>query len=440
MEKKGYLKLAEKYCKFAKEKGASEVQIYIYDGKDFNCECREGNIEQLDQANTVSADIKVWVDKKSSNATLSVLNEGTMEEAILAAIERAKYSSADEFAGLPTSFGNKPNLDKLDLYCKDIENMPTADKIAYAKQIEAIALKDKRIKASGGATCSTSVATRTMANSNGFSGEYVGTYFSGGITLQSGDRDKFQEDGWYEAARRKVDIKSPKDLANKAIDRVVRLVGAKKINSQVVPVVFDPQVAGSLIGFLLSCLRGNAIYMKQSFLVDKLNTQIANSKLSIIDDPLLPHLVGTRPWDSEGVATKKTSIVENGVLKSYLLDTYSAKKLGMASTGHAGGVCNCYVQPGTHSLDEIVKTIDKGLYITKTIGQGTVPTSGDISKGAFGIWIENGKFTYPVDEITFTGNIGDMIKNIDMIGNDLAMLSSVNSPSLKINNVSISGK
>lgn len=440
MENRGYLKLAEKFCKFAKEKGASEVQIYIYAGKDFNCECREGNIEQLDQANTVAADIKVWVDKKSSNAIVSMLSDDVMEHAIIEAIERAKYSSADEFAGLPTSFGTRPNIDSLNIFSKEIENMPTADKIAYAKKMEAFALKDKRIKASGGAACSTSVATKILANSNGFSGEYTGTYFSGGITLQSGNRDKFQEDGWYETVRRKRDIKSPEQIANIAINRVVRLVGARKVKSQIVPVVFDSEIAGSLMAFLLSCLKGNAIYMQQSFLVDKLNKQVANSQLTLIDDPLMPNLVGTRPWDSEGVASKKTPIIENGVLKNYLLDTYSAKKLNMASTGHSGGISNCYVQPGKHSPEEIVKSVKNGLYLTKTIGQGTVPTSGDISKGAFGIWIEDGKFAYPVDEITFTGNLGEMLNNIDMIGNDLAMLSSVNSPTIKINNVSISGR
>lgn len=439
MEDKGYLKLAEKFCKYGKDKGASEIQISIYDGKDFSCECREGNIEQLEQANTSSANIKVIVNQQTATANTSDLSDNTLEDTILKAIERAKYSSKDEFAGLPTRFAAKPNVEDLDIYCKDIDNMEASEKINYAKKIEKVALSDKRIKNSGGSSCSTGVSYRILANSNGFSGQYQSTYFSAGVSLQAGTKDEFQEDYWYESTRKKQYIPAPEKIAQTAIERVTRLVGARKVKSQVVPIVFDPQMAGSLIGFLISCLYGSSIYMKQSFLVDKLGEQIAAPELNIYDNAHLPHLSGTRPWDSEGTIMENTPIIQKGVLKSYLLDTYSAKKLNMMSTGHASGISNCYVVPGTASQQEIIKSVGNGLFLTNTIGQGTVPTSGDISKGAFGLWIENGKLTYPVHEITFTGNLGEMLKNIEMIGNDLDMKSSISSPTLKINNVSISG-
>lgn len=439
MENKSYLNLAEKFCKFGKDKGASEIQISIYNGKDFSCECREGNIEKLEQANSSSASIKLIVDNKTATASTSDLSESTFEEAILNAIERAKYSSKDKFAGLPPTTGIKPDIKTLDIFCQDIEKMPTSDKVEYAKNMEKVVLRDTRIKNSGGASVSTSIASRILANSKGFSGEYKSTMFSGGVGVQAGSKDKFYEDYWYESTRKLQNILAPEKIADIAITRVIRLLGAKKIPTQVVPVVFDPQMSASLIGFLISCLYGSSIYMKQSFLVDKLGSQIANSNLSIIDDPTLPHLNGTRPWDSEGTIMKKTEIIKDGVLKTYLLDTYSAKKLDMKSTGHASGISNCYVAPGKVSQDDIIKSVDKGLFLTNTIGQGTVPTTGDISKGASGLWIENGKLTYPVDEITFTGKLSEMLQNIDMIGNDLTMKNSLSSPTLKINNISLSG-
>lgn len=439
MENTELLKLAEKFCKYGKDKGASQVQISIYDGKDFSCEVREGRIEKLEQAMSGSASIKVIVDKKTATAGTSDLKENTLEDTIIKAIERAKYSGSDEFAGLPLEYGNKADINTLDLYCKNLNTMPIDDKIEYAKKMEKKLISDKRIKSCTGAGVGTSISHKILANSNGFSGEYKSTLFSGSVSAQAGSGDNIQEGYWSESTRKKKYLVPPEKVADVAIERVTRLVGAQKVKTQTVPIVFDPQMSASLIGFLISCLYGSSIYMKQSFLVDKIGQQIANKNLSIYDNGTMPHLLGSRPWDAEGVSTGDTTIIKNGVLNTYLLDTYSAKKLNMKSTGHAGGVSNCYVEPGKSTPEEIIKSVKNGLYLTNTIGQGTVPTSGDISKGAFGLWIENGKLTYPVNEITFTGKLGDMLQNIEMIGNDLTFRGSISAPTIKINNLSISG-
>ena len=434
------LKLAEDLAKYGKQKGASEVQISIYDGKEFSCECREGNIEKLLESGSKSASVKVIVDKKVATASSSDLSKDTMEKVLTNAIERAKYSSADEFAGLPEKHAAKPNIDKLDLYDEKVIAMKPEDKIKFAKELEKIAMADKRIRNSGGSSYSTNMGTSILANSNGFSGQYSSTGVSAGVSLQAGDGDNMQEDYWYEGVHHLNKLPSTEFIAKKAIDRVTRMLNARKVETQVVPMVLDPQMTSALFGFLVQCLGGSSIYMKQSFLVDKLNTQIANSMLNVYDDPTIPGAPGTRPWDSEGVIMQKMPVIEKGILKNYLLDSYSARKLKMQSNGHASGISNFYIEKGQHSPEEIIKSVKKGLYLTRTIGQGTVPTSGDISKGAFGIWIENGELTYPVSEITFTGKLGEMLMNIEMIGNDLAMNRSLSAPTIKLKEISISGK
>lgn len=435
------LQFAENMVKFGKQKGAAEIQISIYDGNEFSCECREQTVEKLLQNGSKSASVKVIVDKKVAGASSSDLSESSMQQLIANAIERAKYSSADEYAGLPDDFGTKPDPEKMNLYFESVEKISPEDKIKFAMELEKIGMADKRIRTSGGSSFSTGIGISYLANSKGFSGAYRTSNVSAGLGLQAGEGDDFNEDYWYESSRSFDKLPNAEFIANKAIKRVTRLMGAKKVESQTVPLVLEPEMSSSIIfGFLLQCLSGSSIYMKQSFLVDKLNQKIASDLLTVIDDPTIISGPGSRPWDREGVAMKKTPLIENGILKTYLLDSYSGRKLGMKSTGHASGISNLYIQPGKHSPEEIIKTVKKGLYLTRTIGQGTVPTSGDISKGAFGIWIENGELTYPVSEITFTGNLAEMLNNIEMIGNDPLQNRSIAAPTLKIKEISISGK
>ena len=229
-------------------------------------------------------------------------------------------------------------------------------------------------------------------------------------------------------------------MQKKAIEQVTRLIGARKVNTQNVPVVFDPQMTAALLGFFRECITGSAIYMNASYLVGKLNTKIASDIVNIYDDPLIPGAIGSRPFDSEGVVSRKNTIIENGILKTYLTDTYSGKKLKMKSTSSASGTSNYYMAAGKTDPKDIIASVKNGLYLTGTIGQGTVPTTGDISKGAYGLWIENGKLSYPVAEITFSGNLITLLNNIEMVGNDLEFNSSTVGPTIKIKDITISGK
>ncbi len=217
-------------------------------------------------------------------------------------------------------------------------------------------------------------------------------------------------------------------------------MNSRKIPTQSVPLVLEPAMTARILGFLASCISGRMIYMNQSFLAGKINEEIAQKNLKIIDDGTMPGKFGSRRFDSEGVPTRYTPILENGILKNYLLDTYSAKKLNMKSNGHSGGTTNFYLEAGKHSPEDIIKSVDKGLLLVKTIGQGTMPSTGSISTGAYGIWIEKGELTYPVHEITINGNLGDILKNIEMIGNDLVFDRSTVGPTIKVNGISISGE
>jgi len=439
MKNNQLIDLSENLIKFAKSKGAHEVQISINTNNDFEVQIMNQEIEKLNQSNPTELNLKIIIDKKVATASSSDMQQNTLENLIINTIERAKLSSQDDFAGLPEKEEITFNTEQLEIFDPKILKIKPEEKIQFAKKIEKIGLDNPKIKVSTGSYYATSHGQNYLINSNGFQGFYEYTVCYAGGGFQSGEDDNLVEDYWSESHVKLSEMKSPEYIANKAIERVLRMIGAKKVKSQVVPVVFDPLMSASLLGFLVQCITGSSIYMKRSFLVDKLNTKIASEIVNIIDNPLLPAKIGSRPFDAEGVASKKINIIENGILKNYLLDTYSARKLKMKSTGHASGPGNLYLQQGHATPEEIISSVKNGLYLTKTIGQGTMPTTGDISKGAYGIWIENGKLTYPVAEITFSGNLADMLNNITMIGNDLEFRSSINAPTIQIDNISISG-
>jgi PmbA protein len=434
------LKLAEKMIEYGVKKGATQMQASINEGTEFNVEIRNQNIEKLTEAGSIGASFKIIVDQKVATASSSDLKEDTLKSLIDNAITRAKLTSADEFSALPDKEDVDFDISKLKLYDENINKMTPEKKIAYAKKIEEIGKSDSRINLSAGAFFGTGNGSYNLANSNGFSGSYKNTIFSTGVFLQSGSGDNLFEDGWYEYGRNLSTLPSEEVLAKKAIERTTLLMGAKKIDTQVVPVIFDPQMTGSLLGFLSSCVNGSSIYMKRSFLVDKLNTKIASDIVNIYDDGLLPGAPGTRPFDGEGVPSRKTSVIENGELKSYLLGTYSGRKLKMKSTGNSSGSTNFYMANGTSTPEDIIKSVKNGLYLVKTMGQGTDPTTGALSKGAFGLWIENGKLTYPVAEITISGQLGEMLAGIEMVGNDLTHNRSTCGPTIKVAEMTISGK
>lgn len=434
-----FLSRIEKLVHFAQKNGATESQIYLLNSDDFSVEIRNNEIQELNKSISANLAIKILVDDKVATASTSDLRDETIETLIKNAIQRARYSEADEFARLADFVTNDFDSESLKIYDPELEIMTSDFKIAQAREIERLALSDKRIKVSDGAMYGTNISEVFAANSNGLLGSFKSSSVGGGVHLLAGEDDNMHEEGWWENAIFASKMLSNEEIAQIAINRVTRLLGARKIASGNFPVIFEPNVASSIFGFLAACISGSNIYLHRSFLAGKLNEKIANEKLKIIDNGRLVGGVGSLPFDSDGVPTRLNQIVKDGVLQTYLMGTYSARKLGMKSTGNASGPTNFIIEPTDKTQEELILTIDKGILITSTIGQGTDTTTGDISKGAFGLMIENGEITYPVSEITFSGNLGDILNNIEMIADNPNQGRSIQSPAIKISEISISG-
>ncbi len=438
--KKNFIGLAESLVDYGRTHGAAEIEVSITDGSEFTVNVRDQKVENLTEAGSKGMDIRVFVDGKAASASSSDFAEETLHRLIDNAVARAKLGGQDEYAGLPDLEKITADATSLKIFDPKILELLPEKKIAIAKQLEAIGMTDNRIKKSTGSLYGTYEFTQTLANSKGFSGSYNKTVVNCGVGFQCGEGENLFQDGWYEGAVNLDKLNTPEIIAAKAVNRVTRLIGARKVETQNGPVVTEPPMTAWLLGFLSECIGGVNIARKQSFLVDKLGGKIGSEQVTILDDGMLPRGRGSAPFDGEGVPSRRTPIIEKGVLKNYLLDTYYGRKLKLKSTGNASGVTNLYVAAGTNKPDDIIKSVDKGLLLTGTLGLGTVPTTGDISVGAFGMWIEKGQIAFPVAEITISGNLGELLKSVQMVGNDLDFHGRINGPTIKFAEMTIGGK
>jgi PmbA protein len=308
---------------------------------------------------------------------------------------------------------------------------------------------DPRITNSEGAEFSNQYGRVIYASSQGFAGEYSGSTFGHSVAPVAAQNGGMQRDYWYSSNRKFANLESSKSVGEKAARRVLRRLGARKVKTCEAPVIFDPEMAASLIRNLASALSGYALYKGASFLADRLETQIGSEFMTVVDDGTIAGALGSRPFDGEGLPTHKKIVVEKGKLQSYLLDTYSGKKLGMASTGNASrsvgeppGVAptNFYLAAGKDSPEQIVKSVKSGLYVTEMIGFGVNMVTGDYSRGAAGLWIEDGELAFPVEEITIAGNLKDMFQTIEMVGSDLDLRGRIAAPTVKIASMMIAGE
>ncbi|OVE78899.1 hypothetical protein BVY01_04245 [bacterium I07] len=431
--------LSETIVQFAARNGADEVEVGLSEGSEFSVEVRNGEIEKLIEAGPRGVALKIIIDKRVANASTSDLCGETLSHLIKNTIRRARLSNPDPYSGLPDKEDILVQNEDLQIYDHCIPDLQAEDKIESAKKLESICLSDNRIQNSFGSSFSTSQGHLIIANSKGFLGSFRQTSVSSGVYLQVGSGSSLFEEGWYDGSRNLKDLMNPESIAEKAIHRATRLLNARKVPTQVVPVILEPPITGGFLGFLYGCINGGNVYLKQSFLAERLHEQIAHESVTITDTGLLPGAPGTRPFDGEGVPTRETVVVKKGVLTHFLTDTYSARKLGMKSTGNASGPNNFYLHPGNVDPEKIIRTVDRGLLLTGTIGQGLVPVTGDFSRGAFGLWIEKGEIAYPVAEITISGNMGDLLRNIELIGNDLEFKRSISGPTVKVSEMTVGG-
>jgi len=437
--------MAEDIVSVCRKCGADEVEVSLVSISEFSVDVRWQQIENLVEANTRYLSLKVIKEKRTAYATSSDLTRETLHRLIKNTINRASYAQPDEFSGLPSP---APELEieipALRLFDPDVPELEPERKIALAKETERIALSEKGITNTHGASFETKEAQLTLANSMGFLNEYEETLCSLSLGLQAGETDARAEGYWFSTQRLFKDIESPEEVAKKAVARTLRLLNPRKIKTQSVPVLFEPMMSSWLLGFLCACVSGVSIYQEASFLVNKLGERIASDKINVFDDGLLPAKLGTRPYDSEGVPSQTTPVIEKGELRNFLCNTYAARKLKLKSTANADGAgvgpTNFYLQAGRDQSSGMISTMDKGLILMRTIGHGLNPLTGDISRGAFGLWVEGGEICYPVSEITISGNLGEFLMKVEAVGDDLDFRTSVCGPSLLIGDVLVSGE
>jgi PmbA protein len=439
--------------------GASDAEVTIREGDEFSTTVRMGEVETLKESGSRGMGLRVLVASNNgyrvaSTSTSDFSAEG-IDHLVKGAIALARVTSEDPFAGLADAgeFGQigGENGGDLELYHEDVYSLPAAERIEYARRAEAAALAaDTRITNSDGGSFDTNTGRKIFANSRGFSGEYRASSCSISVSpIALGKNGEMQRDYWYTYARSLNKLDTPESVGAEAARRTLRRLDARRVKTQQAPLIFAPEIARSLIGAIFDAASGDSIYRGASFFTGKLGEQVAAPSVTVIDDSTIIGGFGTSPFDGEGLPSRRTVIIENGVLTNYLLNTYTARKLGMKSTGNASrglagnpgtGAGNLFLVAGTQSPDEILRIVPSGLYVTGLMGQGVNMVTGDYSRGASGLWIENGELTYPVQEITIAGNLKDMFRNITAIGNDLIFRGSVASPTLRIDGMTIAGE
>jgi PmbA protein len=443
------LEIARKAVRLAIEAGASGAECTAAEGDNFSATVRMGQVETVKESGSRGAGIRVLFGRNAGASYTSDLTDDGIRSMVGQAVELARVTTEDPHAGMPDPSELGSLNGNLALFHDDVAAIDAAAKIEMARQAEKAALDaDPRIDNSDGATFSTSTALHAFANSLGFAGEYRTSSCSLSAVPVARDGASMERDYWYTAARSLKGLQPPEQVGRIAAERVLRRLKPRKVPTQKVAVVFEPRVARTLIGHIFEATHGESVYRKASFLAGKLGQKVASELVTVIDDSTTPGLFGTSPFDDEGIPSRRNVIIERGVLKNYFLNTYTARKLGMKTTanasrgisGNAGiGHGNLFLENGSSTLEQLLRSAGTGLYVTDAMGQGFNPVTGDYSRGATGLWIDNGELAYPVSEVTIAANLRDMLMGIEMAAGDLEFLGSLASPTLLVREMTVSG-
>jgi PmbA protein len=439
----------------AMKAGATDAEAVAREGDEFSVTVRMGQVETLKDSGSRGLGLRVFLGTRSASSSTSDLTPDGIRQLVDGAMELAKVTEEDIFSSLPDTGEFGSITGDLHLYDEDVYSLSGPERIEWARRAEAAALAaDPRITNSDGGCFDAATGRKVLANSRGFLGSYRTSYAGVSVAPLAVDANgAMQRDGWWSSARRLADLESPEAIGIEAARRTLRRLGARRVHTQRVPIVFAPEVARTLIGSVFEAASGDAIWRSASFLAGRIGEQIAVPTLTIVDDNTMLLATGmggfgTTPFDGEGLPSRRTVVVENGVLRNYLLNTYTARKLGMKSTHNASrglagtpgiGCGNLYLEAGSLTPDQIIGDITSGLYVTGLMGFGLNTVTGDYSRGATGLWIENGQLTHAVEEVTIAGNLAEMLMNVTAIGNDLEFRGAVASPTLRIDSMTIAG-
>jgi PmbA protein len=432
----------------ARGRGATEADGFLAEETHATSMVRLGQVDTVTHAHDQRLSLRVFVGRASAAASTSDLSPASLERVVDEATALAHVTAEDPHAGLPDPaelIGAVPDLDLEDTGAGELA--PEA-RIELARRAEAAALEsDPRITNSEGAEYFERRARYAYATSHGFVRAYTTTSFGLTVSPVAGRNGDMQRDSWYSFARKRAAVDAPESVGRTAATRALRRLGARKVKTTEVPVIFDPETAASLLRALAGAASGPGLYRRASFLLDRKGTRIASPAVTIVDDALRPGALGSRPFDGEGLATRRTVLVNEGVLETYLLDTYSARKLGLASTHHAVrdgsgvgvGTTNLVLQPGRQSPRDLIASVADGFYVTELIGFGVNGVTGDYSRGASGLWIERGELAYPVEEVTVAGNLLTMLQAVEGVGDDLVLRDRTASPTILISRMVVAG-
>lgn len=442
--------MAQDVVRRALAAGATDAECTIAEGDEFSANVRMRELENLKEAGSRGAGLRILIGRTTGASYTSDLSRDGIGHLVKSAIELADITTEDPHAGLPEPDELGSIAGDLQLYSPDVEGLETGLKVSTAKRAEEAALSaDPRISNSEGASFDSYVGRHIFANSRGFAGEYRSSHCSLSVVPVAREGESMERDYWFTMARGFSGLESPEMVGRIAAGRALRRLNAVKVETQRVPVVFEPRTARTLLDNLYEAVHGMSVYRHESFLAGKLGEKVASDNLTVIDDGTIPGLFGTSPFDDEGVPSRRTTVIERGVLKSYLLNTYAARKLGLKTTGNASrgltgnagiGHGNFFVEKGVQTPERIIAGIPNGFYVTELMGFGVNIVTGDYSRGAAGMWIRNGELAFAVSEVTIAGNLSEMLLGLEAVGADLEFRGSVAAPTLKIGEMTVGGR
>lgn len=446
--------IAEQVVQMCTKAGADAAEVLVRDSSELTVTVRMGEPELVQEAGSRAIGLRVFKHGRRAVTYSSDLRARSLESFVAESVALAALAEPDEHGRLPDSDELARELPELHLYDEAVGKVDAAWALERCLAGEAAARAyDPRINNSEGATWSSTVGATAFATSGGFSGGYRGSYAGFYVQPLCDDptdpgNPKKRNGSWWSADRFLDRLDDPEAVGREAARRTVAQIGSKKIATQECPVVFDPEVGRSIVGTVFSVANGSSFWRKSTYLLDREGTPVASPLVTIVDDPLIPRASGSKPFDGDGLPTRKNVLVQDGVLQTVLCDVYSARKLGRKSTGSAsrgiGGnpgpsTTNLILQPGTGSRADLLKDTGRGLYVTSMMGFGFNPVTGDFSRGAQGFWIENGELTHPVSEITVSCNFDDLLKRIDRIADDLDMRSSTACATFRVSHMTVAG-
>ncbi len=446
------LQIAQSVVQLARAAGAEQCDVVVSMYTEANVTVRLGELEKLIEAGSMSLGLRVINDGRTAVCSTSDLSPQSLERFAAETVDLASISERDEYAGLPEEhlLAKGVSASGLALYDERVESLTTEEKIRMARACEGAAFAtDPRVTNSDGASLSTRIGQFALANSLGFAGSYPSTTVSLMVEAIADDAEGKKRNGyWYTAETSLGRMMDPEQVGRIAARRAVDQIGARKVPTTRAPVIFEPDMAVSLMRGLAGCAGGDALYRGATFLASRKGETIGSRLVTIVDDPALPGRFGSEPFDGEGVATYKKLLFDHGRFEGFLFDCYTARRTGNTTTGSAQrgveslpspGASNLVWEAGDTAPEAIIAGVSSGFYVTSLMGSGFNPTTGDYSRGAGGFWIEDGKIAYPVSEINISGRIDEMLANVDALGDDLTWFGSTAAPTVRISQMTVSG-